>query len=95
MTRSATDWLTAASRHVAQRPPAPPMEHCDEALPRPSPEEGDAPVHYVLFDVVWMVQADETPSGRIQWVQLFPKDVEKRLEDMYLDEGEGNDAYVP
>ena len=37
--------------------------------------------------------ADQNSSGQIQWVQL-PWEVEKRMEDMYLDLTKGVDDYV-
>ena len=106
-------WLTAASKTA----PASPMEHRDgdggrhggdgdgtgfKAPPPLSPEEEDASFHYVVFDVVWMVQVDRNPwspqfpwAQEFQWVQLIPKKVEKRLEEMYLDESKGNEDFVP
>ena len=75
--------------------PPPAVQHRDEAAqpPPPSPQEGHASVDYVLFEVAWMVQIRRNASGQVQWVQL-PRDMETRLEDMYLDASTGEDEFV-
>ena len=60
-------------------PPPPPGEH----------HYGD----FVYFQVVWMVETDQNASGQIQWVD-YPWDVQKRLEDAYLDPNKGLDDHV-
>ena len=61
--------------------------------PPPSLQAGHAPFEYVHFEVHWMVETDENSSGQIQWVQ-YPWEVDRRLEDMYLDASKGVDDYV-
>ena len=58
----------------------------DASLPDTLGEGGAG--DFVYFAVTWMVGTDQNASGQTQWVE-YPWDVQKRLEDAYLDPNKG------